>query len=126
MALIEAGKLDRRIRLERGGQMTHNGFQNVPGPPVVLARPWARWLPGPGDEKFAAAENAATVTGRFRIRWTRALDPDRIDPGAPGLNAKDWVRYPNKDDGRKYEIVAAVTMGRREGIEIYVIARGDQ
>jgi hypothetical protein len=36
------------------------------------------------------------------------------------------VRYPARPDGRLYEIVAAVTMGRRVAIEISVIARADQ
>lgn len=122
---LAAGKLDRQIRIERAAAPVHDGYQNVPGPLEVLARPFAQWLPGPGNERFSAAENAATVTGRFRIYWTSKLDPDRIDPDAPGLNAKDFVRYPARPDGRLYEIVAAVTMGRRAAIEISVIARSD-
>ncbi|MFZ3483907.1 head-tail adaptor protein [Sphingomonas sp. 3-13AW] len=119
MAGLDAGLLDRRIRIERDGKATHDGYQNVPGKPAVLAKAWAQYIPSPGRERYANAEIAATAPALFRIPWQRKLDPDA--PG--GLSVKDRVRFPARDDGALYEIVSVVEYGRRVGLDIAVVRK---
>lgn len=124
-SFIAAGELDKRIRIERDGKPVHDGYQNTPGEPYTLATVWARWRPAPGRERRAAAEDAATLPGTFRIRWTDQLDPDRGGE-VPGINPRDRIRYPATDDGRLYEITSAVAMGRCDAIDVMAIARVDR
>ena len=119
MVGLAAGELDRRIRIERDGPAGHDGFQNVPGKAAVLATTWAKYIPAPGRERYANAENAATAPALFRIRWKASLDPDA--PG--GLSVKDRIRFPNRDDGALYEIVSVVEYGRRVGLDIAVVRK---
>jgi head-tail adaptor len=116
---IDAGALDRRIRIERDGPSTHDGYQNVPGAPAPLATVSASVKPGGGRERYANAENAATAPMIFTIRWSRALDPTA--PG--GISPDDYIRYPASDAGQLYDIKSAVEMGLREGIVIAAIAQ---
>jgi len=119
MAGLAAGSLDRRIRIERDGPTTHDGYQNAPGEPVVLATVWASARPGGGRERYANAENAATAPMVFTIRWTRALDPNAPE----GISPADRVRYPATDAGRLYDIKSAVELGRRDGIVIAAVRK---
>lgn len=116
---LDAGRLDRRIRIERDGLPVHDGLQNVAGAPSVFAERWASVRPGGGRERFASAENAATAPMVFWLRWDRTLDPSA--PG--GVGTADRIRYPARDDGQLYDIKSAVEIGRREGIEIAAVRR---
>ena len=124
MRTLAAGKLDRRIRIERDGVPGHDGYRRVPGEAFVLAERWAERVTGAGSEKFVDAVTAATAVVVFRIRWSAELDPER-DGDPPGVNPRDRVRYPATEAGRVHDIVSAVEIGRREGIEITTIARSD-
>ena len=105
---LAAGDLDRRITFERaigttddlGGEV-HNWGEH--------ATVWAQVLPISDGERWRAAEVAASVTTRFRIRW-----------GA-GVTVEDRIAY----DGRIYDIVGVKEIGRREGQEITAAARAD-
>ena len=114
---IDEGRLDRRVRIERDGAATHDGYQNVPGVPEVVATVWASVTPGGGRERFANEENAATAPMVFTIRWSRELDPDAPD----GISPDDRVRYPAKNAGYLYDIKSATVMGRNEGIVIAAV-----
>ncbi len=116
---LDAGALNRRIRIERDGPSKHDGFQNVPGVAAVLATVWASHRPGGGRERLANAENAATAPAVFRIRWNKAFDPD----ASGGLSPDDRVRFPARDDGALYDIASVTEIGLREGIEIIATKR---
>lgn len=105
---MEAGKLDRRISIERAVITT----DPLGGDSYVwseLAEVWAEVLPISDGERWRAAEVAANVTTRFRIRW-----------GA-NVTVEDRIAY----DGRTYEIVGVKEIGRREGQEITAAARAE-
>jgi len=118
---LRSARLDRRIRIERDGPVAHNGYTEAPREPVVLAPRWAEVVPGAGSETIDGEQEQATAPTLFRIRWAAALDPNA--PG--GINPRDRVRYPAKDSGRLHDVVSAVEIGRREGIEITAVARTD-
>jgi len=116
---INAGDLNRRIIVERDGPATHDGYQNVPGQPEVLATIWASVRPGGGRERYANAENAATAPMVFTIRWTRLLDPSSPE----GVSPDDRIRYPVGNSGQLYDIKSVVELGNREGIVIGAVRR---
>lgn len=108
---LAAGKLDRRITLQR--------FTSAPdafNEPVLtwatLATRWASYEPLSDGEKFRAGETAAEASARFVIRRSSAV---------AGLNPKDRLVF----EGDTYEIVRVKEIGRREGIEITAGARAD-
>jgi SPP1 family predicted phage head-tail adaptor len=110
MAGLAAGSLDRRIRIERDGPATHNGLQNVPGAPSVLATVWAQYKPARGAERFELATREAEIPVAFVIRWSRTV---------ADVGPADRVRYPATDDGQLFDIIAAPReIGRRDGLEL--------
>jgi head-tail adaptor len=109
---MKLGKLDRRIRIERDGAPTHNGYQNVSGEPVTVATVWAQWMPGVGRERFANDENVATAPGVFVIRWS-----SRVRDVSP----LDRVEF----EGRMYDIGRVEEIGRRVGLRIFATARAE-
>lgn len=108
---MEAGKLDRRISIERAST-----YQDETGQEVArwapVATVWASWRRASARETLAAAEVSAEVTDVFEIRWSNLVA--ELDP-------KDRVIY----DGRTYDIAAVTEIGRREGLRIAAAARAD-
>lgn len=80
---LDAGSLDRRIRIERDGPTTHDGLQNVLGAPFVLAEVWAQYKPARGQERFELATREAEIPVAFIIRWSRRV----ADVGRPTASA---------------------------------------
>jgi SPP1 family predicted phage head-tail adaptor len=109
-----AGKLDRRIRLERAAVTQDEGSgENVEtwatlGP----AKIWARWRRASARETLAAAEVSAEVADVFEIRW---------DSSVSSVNPKDRLIY----EDRVYAIATVDEIGRREGLRIAASARAD-
>jgi SPP1 family predicted phage head-tail adaptor len=106
--MLDAGRLDRRIRLERASTST-NDFNEVVRTWALLAEVWARWMPVRDEERWQAGQIGATVTDRFQIRW-RAFTPP--------LGPTDRLIY----EGRTYEIHGVKELGRRQGFEITAAA----
>ena len=111
---LPAGNLDRRIRLERA-TITQNALNEDIPTWGELATVWTSKLDVSDGERLAAAEVAAVISTRFRIRWSSLV---------ASLNPKDRVVYPTSG-GRIYDIVAVKEIGRREGLEISAMARAD-
>lgn len=112
---MRAGKLDRRIRIERA-ETGENTLGEETLTWLPLADVWAAVAPAPGRERFASAETAAEATTVFTIRWQRQLDD---------LGPKDRIRYPSRQ-GSYYNIHAVVEIGRREALQITATHRGDE
>lgn len=112
--MMRAGKLDRRIRIERYTTTTNDFGEAVPAW-AALATVWAEAEQIRDGERFAAGEVAAERTHRFRIRWSGKVDD---------LTPKDRVVYP-AEDGRTYNVISVKEIGRREGLEITAAARAD-
>lgn len=108
---IDPGELDKRIQIWRAGQVD-DGTATVDGPPVEIARRWAKKTDVSDGEKLRAGENAASLASRFLVRsdpLTRALNP-----------ATDTLRW----KGKVYEITGVKDSGEREdGIEITTSTR---
>ena len=116
---MNAGKMDRRVQLLRGGALVHNGIQRVQGPDFLIAEVWAQFSPGRGSERRAMAEDQADAPVTWRIRYSAAvadLNPrDRLQEMRAGVAF-----------GPVFDIKSVVELGRREGLEIVAIARTDQ
>lgn len=108
---LSAGKLDRRIRLERFTE-TRDEYNEPVKTWALLANRWAAYEPLSDGEKFSASETAANASARFRIRWSSAV---------ADLNPKDRLIF----GGDTWEIVRVKEIGRREGIEITAASRAD-
>jgi len=109
---MEAGKLDRRITLQRF-TTTKNEFNEDVQTWADLATVWASKEDIRDSERWQASEVAAEVTTRFRIRWSNTVKD--IDP-------RDRVLF----DGRIYAINAVKEIGRRVGLEITAAARAER
>ncbi|MCL4822042.1 MAG: phage head closure protein [Vicinamibacteria bacterium] len=77
---------------------------------ALLAKSWARVLPGTGAERYGDQQLVATNATRFRMRGYR----DDVTP----LNR---LRY----RGREYDIHGVQEIGRREGLEVLAEARAE-
>jgi SPP1 family predicted phage head-tail adaptor len=105
---MQAGKLDRRIAVERATTAKNDFGEEVPTW-APLSTVWAQVLPISDQERWRASEVSATVSTRFRIRW------------GLGVTAEDRIVY----EGRVYEISGVKELGRREGQEVTAAARAD-
>lgn len=104
--MINSGSLDRRIVIQ-ALTVTQDDFGGAVEAWATLATVWAQWLPGAGSERFTAASVYAEAQGRFRTRWRSDVTT---------LHRVTW-------DGKEWDILDVVEIGRREGLEIKVKAR---
>jgi len=108
---MRAGKLDRKITLERFTSTT-DAYNEPVLTWTTLAVRSASYEPLSDGERFRAGEVAANASARFQIRWSAAVSD---------LNPKDRLTY----EGRVYEIVFVKELDRRVGIEITAATRAD-
>ncbi|MCK9437464.1 MAG: phage head closure protein [Synergistaceae bacterium] len=79
--------------------------------PVTLpATVWAERLELRGDERWNAQQVVAGISCKYRIRYR-----DDVGPMDVVIDA----------DSREYDISAALELGRKEGLELIVSARGE-
>lgn len=105
---MDPGRLDRRIviQVSTPAQSSSGEVTDSWG---TLATLWAEFLPGPGRESFSQDQRHAHVDARFRIWWRDDVSP---------LNR---ITY----DGRAYDIVEVLEVGRREGLELRATTRAE-
>lgn len=108
---LAAGKLDRRIRLERA-VVTTNDFGEEVQSWIHLAEVWASRRRASARETLAAAEVSAEVTDVFEIRYAAAWSD---------INPKDRLIF----EDRVYDIAMVDEIGRREGLRIGASARAE-
>jgi SPP1 family predicted phage head-tail adaptor len=108
---LAAGKMDRRITLERFTE-TVDQFNEPVKAWGALATRWASYEPISDGERFRAGETAATASARFVIRHSATV---------ADLNPKDRLTF----DGAAWQILHVKEIGRREGIEISATVRAD-
>lgn len=110
--MLAAGKLDRRITLERF-TTTQDDFNNDVEAWTPLATVWAAYEPIRDGEKFRAGETAAGLSARFTIRHSAQV---------ADLNPKDRLTF----KGITYAILnVKEAEGRNVALEITCAARGD-
>lgn len=108
---IAAGRLDRKITLERFTE-TRDSYNEVVKTWATLSTVRASFEPLSDSERFRADAVAANVSARFVIRYSTTVS---------GLTAKDRLTF----EGATYEIVHVKTLGRLDGIEVTAAARAD-
>jgi SPP1 family predicted phage head-tail adaptor len=102
---MTAGKMDRRITLQRA-TATDDGFSTAGSLTWSdIAKVWAEVEQIKDGERWRAGAVEATVTHRFRIRYSSAWED---------LGAEDRVIY----QGREFNISGVKELGRREKMEI--------
>jgi SPP1 family predicted phage head-tail adaptor len=109
---MAAGKMDRRIRIERA-TASDDGFTSAGEKTwATLADVWAEVTPVSDGERWRAGEVAAHVTHRFRIRYSSTV---------AGITPADRIIY----QGDAFNISGVKEIGRREKLEITASARAD-
>jgi SPP1 family predicted phage head-tail adaptor len=109
--MLNAGKLDRRITLERYGISYNSDNEPIEGY-TAIATVWASWRRASAREQLAAAEIQATVTDVFIVRWSTTTAT---------ATPMDRLLY----NGRTYNIAEATEIGRREGMMLRGSARAE-
>lgn len=108
---MRAGKLDRRVTLERFTTTTDSYNEPVKSWATLAVRS-ASFEPVSDGERMRSSEVTATASARFQIRHSTVV---------ADLNPKDRLIF----DGVTYQILNVKEIGRREGIEISAVARAD-
>lgn len=108
---MRAGKLDRRIRLERKS-VTYSASGEPQEGWATLATRWAEARPLRGTERFSDPQLIAKGFTTFRLRWSGDV---------AGVTPLDRVIF----GGRIYDVAGVRELGRRVGIEIDAVVRAD-
>src|ERR1051325_5053766 len=110
MAGINAGRLDREIVLQTAELIqSESGETSLDWANADEETVWAQWLPGGTTEAWRAQQRlATTISGVFRIY-------DR-DPRPTPENTRILF------DGRLFDLMPYVEIGRGDGLEIPVVA----
>lgn len=108
---MQAGKLDRRITLQRA-TTTANSLNEPIQTWAAIATVWAAKMEVRDSERQRAAETAAVIDTRFQIRWSSQVSD---------IDAADRVVF----GGRTFNILGVKEIGRREGLELSCQARSE-
>ena len=109
---MQAGKLDRRITLQRA-TLTTDAYNAIVETFAPLSTVWAQAVPVSDGEKMRAGEVYSNLSMRFTIRWSTVVAT---------LDTKDRVLF----DGRLFDILGIKEIGRHEGLEITAATRGER
>ncbi len=105
---MRAGKMDRFITIEEFTAV-QDAFGQETETWTEFATVWAEKVDIKARERFAAQQDLAEETTRFRMRYLQGITPKmRI-----------------VDDGKTYDIEGIAELGRRVGMEITATARAD-
>jgi SPP1 family predicted phage head-tail adaptor len=108
---MQAGRLDRRIALQRASVAADAFNEPVPSW-TTFATVWAEAKPVLDAERQQAGQTLASKSYRFTIRYS---------PTVANLDPRDRVTF----DGRDYDVQGVKEMGRREFLEITATARAE-
>lgn len=124
--MLKAGRLDRRIDLQR----KTDGY-SISGEPTetwaaIAERIAASYSPVRGSERNTAPQWVADEQVEFWIRWNSNVSD---------LNPKDRIIYPAlmdglspvdaETEGRIFDIISVLEIGRREGLKIMAARKND-
>ena len=116
---MQAGKLDRRVRIERRTDTRDQYGQPIPTWAMIGKERWAQKSPLYGTERFISDQFVSREQVEFTVRWARDLED---------LNPKDRIVYPvttAPTDSQIYEIIAVNEIGRYEGLRIMTARRSE-
>lgn len=104
---LRAGKMDRKITLQRASAATVNGF----GEPQItwgtLLETWAQEIPIAGSEVYRSGREVGARVSRFFMRWFS------------DFTEKDRISY----DGRIWDILSIREIDRKGGLEVLAQAQ---
>jgi SPP1 family predicted phage head-tail adaptor len=116
---MQAGKLDRKISIERRTDTRDAAGQPIPTWTRIGATRWAAVMPVSGGERFTADQFIGRQQTEFQIRW--ASDISDISP-------LDRIVYPvasSPSDNEIYDVLAVHEIGRRAGLRIITSRRSE-
>ena len=105
---MRAGKMDRWITIEQFTAVQDSYGQETETW-TEFAKVWAEKVDIKARERFAAAQDIAEETTRFRLRWLAGITP------------KMRIVL----DDKTFNIEGIAELGRRAGLEIVAVARVD-
>lgn len=108
---MKAGELDREVTLRRA-TVTKDEYNADVETWADLVTVWGSKKDISDGERIAAAATGASITTRFRIRYSADV---------AGVTPEDQLVC----EGRTYNITGVKEVGRREGLEITATARAD-
>ena len=109
---LAAGKLDRRITIQRA-TITRDAYNEAVQTWADLATVWASYEPVSDGEKFRAGERASAISARFVIRHSSTV---------ADVNPADQLIF----KGQVHQILGVKEAeGRGVGIEITTVTRSD-
>jgi SPP1 family predicted phage head-tail adaptor len=111
VGLIEAGLLDREIVLQTATESEDATTGQSLLTWAATATIWAQWLPSGTREFWQARQIHSEIEGVYKTWYRSDVLPD--------------VSRLVGHDGRLYDIKPVVEVGRREGILIPVVSRGE-
>lgn len=120
---MRAGRLDRRITLQRRATSYDSAGEPIDSWTELAANRAASISPVGGDERFGGDKWAAREQTEFRVRWSSDI---------ADLSPLDRIVYPSSDASSSpapvrsvYEIAAVHEIGRREGLQIIAAREPD-
>lgn len=111
---VAAGKRDRLIQLvpiEQGRAPSGFPTETDDTPEIRL---WVSKDDIGGRERIVMDQTSAPFDTRFVLPFSDAYNPNTVN--VPKVFALDYA-------GKRYDIVAAAEIGRRDGVEVLTIAR---
>lgn len=112
MAGLAAGVLDREIVLQSATKSTDSVTREDILTWAATATIWAQWLPSSAREVWQARQGiAARIEGAYRIYFRSDVYPE----------TSRIVGH----DSRTYDVVGITEVGHREGLTVFVAARGE-
>ena len=112
---MRAGSMDRRIRIETAIK-TRSASGQADRTWMLLDEVWSKVTYNDGREGFGSNQFQATAELKFEIYY-----PSEIDP-FPTPSEDIRIVY----EGREYDLLQVVEIGRREGLDIFASARADK
>jgi SPP1 family predicted phage head-tail adaptor len=108
---MRAGKLDRRITIQRPAvSQSGSGAETATWQDVATV--WAERVSGPGNERYVAQQFVGKSVLTFNIRWSDAVKE---------ITSKHQVVF----DGRACNVLDVKEIGRREGLMLYCEVRSE-
>jgi head-tail adaptor len=117
---MQAGKLDRKISIERRTDTRDSYGQPIAAWSRIGVTRWASKVPVGGTERFGSEQFIGREQNTFEVRWTTDL---------ADLNPMDRIVYPptsgTPDASEIYEIMAVNEIGRRKALRIMTARRAE-
>lgn len=107
-----SGRRDKLVTIQQSAPPTGGSFPADSW--TALASAWMNRQDTQADERFAASQESGFVQTTWHMAYREDMDPDLVD-----VPARRRLLY----QSRVYNIRAAATIGRKDGIELLTLAQ---